>query len=294
MDRSSNYTLKRLAQTARRLHECKIVILISCFHFYVVFKLSGENVFSMNKLDANFPPNGDKTVMKSSSTSTKKITSTKTVTKTVVSSTAKGKNVQQFKTQNIFSEKSWKSALHDGKFGSTVQEEKTVECESNTSETNQDFKAGSLHLDEQRALHLKQGARPKTSASNLMKSQAIKSKLDSGFDFHSEFHIPSNLHHHATPASIRMKEMWKEGFTLFPEYFPDVYAGQSLKERFPNTTNSEIPVKETKLLSSSTKQYSWEKLDGEEGEAQKIANSWLQIFGEEPVRKEDAKAIKNS
>jgi len=287
-------TLKRLAQTVRRLYECKIDILISCFHFNVVFKLSGAYNFTMNRLDASFPPNGDKNVIKSSSTSTKKITSTKTVTKTVVSSTAKGKNVHQFKTQNIFSEKSWKSALHDGNFGSTVQEEKTVECESNSSEIKQDFKAGSLNFDEQRALHLKQGARPKTSASNLIKSQAIKSTFDSGFDFHSDLHIPSNLHH-PTPASIRMKEMWEEGFTLFPEYFPDVFAGQSLKERFSQTAHSEIPVKEAKLLSSSTKQYSWEKLDGEEeGEAQKIANSWLQIFGEEPVRKDETKAIKNS
>lgn len=249
----------------------------------------------MNKLDTKLTPNGDKTVIKSSSTSTKKITSSKTVTKTVVSSTSQGKNIQQFKTsatKNIFSEKSWASALHDGKFASTLQEEENVQYETSSSKTKQDFKGS---LDDQRALHLKQGARPKTTASSLIRASAINSKIDSGFDFHSDLHIPSSLHSHPSPASLRMKEVWQEGFSLFPEYFPDAFAGQSLRESFSHTVNPEIPVKETKLLSSSTKQYSWEKLDGdEEGEAQKIANSWLQIFGENEPKETKQNAIKNS
>ncbi|XP_020892936.1 uncharacterized protein LOC110232161 [Exaiptasia diaphana] len=251
----------------------------------------------MSKLDAKTTPTGDKNIIKSSSTTTKKITSSRTVTKTVVSGSSRNTNLQQFKTsatQNIFSEKSWTSSLHDGKFGSTLQEEKTVQFETNSSETKrQDFKGG-LNFDAQHALHLKQGARPKTTSSSLIRSSAINSKLDSGFDLHSDLHIPSSIHH---PSSLNMKEVWEEGLTLFPEYFPDVFSGQSLRERFQHSVSTNIPVKETKLLSSSTKQYSWEKLDGdEEGEAQKIANSWLQIFGEsEPKRKEgEQKAIKNS
>lgn len=252
----------------------------------------------MSKLDAKTTPTGDKNIIKSSSTTTKKVTSSKTVTKTVVSGSSRNTNLQQFKTQNIFSEKSWTSSLHDGKFGSTLQEENTVQYETTSSETkHQDFKGGcGLNFDAQHALHLKQGARPKTNSTSLIRSSAINSKLDSGFDLHSDLHIPSSIHHPSATA-LNMKEVWEEGFTLFPEYFPDVFSGQSLRERFQHSVTTNIPVKETKLLSSSTKQYSWEKLDGdEEGEAQKIANSWLQIFGEsEPKRKEaEQKAIKNT
>jgi hypothetical protein len=263
---------------------------------------------TMKKIGTQGNGDKEKNTLSSTISSSKKITSSKVVTKTVVSSSSitktSGKNVQQFKTSEsskIFSEKSWSSSIHDGSFGSSLQQQKTVKFESSSSEKKEQsaFSRSDLNFDEQRALHLKQGARPKTTASTLMHSSAINSKLDPSFELHPDIHIPSSIRH-PSPTAFKIKEVWEEGFSLFPEYFPDVYSAQNMRERFQHSVNNvNVPVKESKLLSCSTKQYSWEKLDGdEESEAQKIANSWLQIFGESEPRKGNAeidrKAIKNS
>lgn len=243
------------------------------------------------------------TVSKTISSSTKKVTSSKVVTKTVTKTS--GKNVQQFKTSEsskLFSEEAWSSALHEGAFGSTIQQQKTLKFESSSEkQEHTGFQKGDIHFDEQRALHLKQGARPKTTSSSLMRSPGISSKLESSFELHPDIHIPSSLRH-PSPTAFKIKEpVWQEGFSLFPEYFPDVFSAQGMREGFQRSVKRDVPVpvKETKLLTCSSKQYSWEKLDGEEeSEAQKIANSWLQIFGENEPRKPnkeiDRKAIKNS
>ncbi|XP_031552651.1 uncharacterized protein LOC116289861 [Actinia tenebrosa] len=252
--------------------------------------------------------NGEKeatTVSKTISSSTKNVTSSKVVTKTTSITKTSGKKVQQFKTSEsskLFSDESWSSAIHEGTFGSTLQQQKTLKFESSSEKQElTDFKKSDIHFDDQRALHLKQGARPKTTSSSLMRSPGINTKLESSFELHPDIHIPTSLRH-PSPTAFKIKEpVWQEGFSLFPEYFPDVCSAQSMRERFQRSVNDAVPVpvKETKLLSCSTKQYSWEKLDGdEESEAQKIANSWLQIFGENEPRKAnkdiDRKAIKNS
>lgn len=266
---------------------------------------------SMKKLVTQ--ENGEKdasTVSKTISSSTKKVTSSKVVTKTTSITKTSGINVQQFKTSEsskLFSEESWSSAIHEGTFGSTLQHQKTLNFESSSEkQEHTDFHKGDIRFDEQRALHLKQGARPKTTSSSLMRSPGISTKLESSFELHPDIHLPTSLHH-PSPTAFKIKEpVWQEGFSLFPEYFPDVYSAQSMRERFQRSVNDvpvpvPVPVKEAKLLTCSSKQYSWEKLDGdEESEAQKIANSWLQIFGESEPRKAnsnkdiDRKAIKNS
>ncbi|EDO35456.1 predicted protein [Nematostella vectensis] len=232
----------------------------------------------------------------STSSTTRKIRSSKVVTKSMVTTSkvtkVSAKNLEgkltTHESKNLLSETTWASNFQEGNFSTSQHKSMSVAKSSTEMKEHSGLK---IDVD-QRALHLMQGARPKTSSS-LLHSKGLESHLDPSFSIHKEIKIPPI----GTKNTFNFDNVWDEGFSMFPEYFQDFHSGVSSMQSVQRPI--EMPLKETKLLTA--KQYSWEKIDNtedEESEAEKIANSWLKIFGEnEPFQGKkdlDRKAIKNS